>query len=128
MRGAWNSALYPPLDRMYEEGTKLSSRSDVWMHKNRMSGMWGAKTECEEFLKKEGIRTLFFTGVNTDQCVAGTHTDSYNKGYDCILLNDGAGTTSPEYAQQCIEYNAGNTWGFATTCKAFAEGVEAMER
>lgn len=68
-RDAWNSALCAPLDKAYEEGTKLNTRPDVWIHKNRMSGMWGAKTECEEFLEKEGIRTLFFTGVNTDQCV-----------------------------------------------------------
>ena len=40
MRDAWNSALCAPLDRLYEEGTELSSRPDVWIHKNRMSGMW----------------------------------------------------------------------------------------
>jgi nicotinamidase-related amidase len=67
-RGAWNSALYPPLDKLFEEGCQLDNRPDVWIHKNRMSGMWGARTECEEFLEKEGIRTLFFSGVNTDQC------------------------------------------------------------
>ncbi len=61
--------------------------------------MWGASTLCEEFLEKEGIRTLLFTGVNTDQCVAGTHTDAFSKGYDCILLSDGCGTTSPDFAQ-----------------------------
>ena len=32
-RGAWNSALYAPLDRMYDEGAKLESRPDVWIHK-----------------------------------------------------------------------------------------------
>ncbi|KAK5118362.1 hypothetical protein LTR62_002876 [Meristemomyces frigidus] len=127
VRGAWNSALYPPLDKMYEEGRLLEQRSDVWIHKNRMSGMWGAKSECEEFLDKEGIRTLLFTGVNTDQCVGGTLTDSFSKGYDCILLNDGAATSSPEFAQKCFEFNAGNTFGFATTCEALAEGVNSME-
>jgi nicotinamidase-related amidase len=72
----------------------------VWLHKNRMSGMWGASTMCEEFLKKEGIRTLLFTGVNTDQCVGGTYQDCFSKGYDCVLLSDGCGTTSPEFSQQ----------------------------
>ncbi|KAK5128043.1 hypothetical protein LTR85_005160 [Meristemomyces frigidus] len=128
MRDAWNSALQTPLDKLYEEGKKLSTRPDVWIHKNRMSGMWGGRTECEDFLEKEGIKTLFFTGVNTDQCVGGTYTDSFSKGYDCILLSDGAGTTSPEYAQQCYEFNAANTCGFSATCKAFAEGADAMEK
>ncbi|EMC98879.1 hypothetical protein BAUCODRAFT_382873 [Baudoinia panamericana UAMH 10762] len=127
-RGAWNSALYAPLDKIYEEGTKLSSRPDVWIHKNRMSGMWGPKTDLEQFLEKEGILTLFFTGVNTDQCVGGTLTDSLSKGFDCILVKDGTGTTSPEYAQQCFEYNAANGFGFATTCKDFADGVESAPK
>ncbi|KAI7340459.1 Isochorismatase hydrolase [Hortaea werneckii] len=126
-RGAWNSDLYPPLDEIYREGSQVAERSDVWIHKNRMSGMWGAKTECETFLEREGIKTLLFSGVNTDQCVGGTYMDSFSKGYDCILLSDGAATTSPSFAQQCIEFNAANTWGFSTTCKAFAEGVAAME-
>ena len=128
MRDAWNSALMTPLNQMYEEGTKIESRPDVWISKNRMSGMWGARTDCEDFLVKEGIKTLFFTGVNTDQCVGGTLADSFAKGYDCVLLSDGAGTTSPEYAQKCFEFNARNTFGFGTTCKLFADGVEAMSR
>jgi nicotinamidase-related amidase len=89
---------------------------------------WGETTAAEQFLEKEGIKSLFFTGVNTDQCVGGTLTDSFSKGFDCIMLTDGAATTSPHYAQQCFEFNAGNTWGFATTCKALADGVEAMEK
>ena len=38
MRDQWNSALFPPLDQLYEEGKKLESKPDVWIHKNRMSG------------------------------------------------------------------------------------------
>ena len=127
MRDSWNAALYPPLDKLWQEGQKLETRPDVWIHKNRMSGMWGASTACEEFLEKEGIKTLLFTGVNTDQCVSGTFTDSFSKGYDCVLLADGAGTTSPAYAQQCIEFNAAKTWGFVATCEAFAEGANKMQ-
>lgn len=125
MRDQWNTALMTPLDELYEEGKKLETRPDIWCHKNRMSGMWGPTTDCEKVLEKEGIKTLLFTGVNTDQCVGGTFMDCFSKGYDCVLLNDGCGTTSPGYAQQMMEYNAANTWGFITTCKAFAEGVEA---
>ncbi|KAF2248345.1 Isochorismatase hydrolase [Trematosphaeria pertusa] len=128
MRDTWNAALYPPLASIYEEGTKLPHNPDVWIHKNRMSGMWGSKTDCEEFLEKEGIKTLFFTGVNTDQCVGGSFTDSFSKGYDCILLSDGCGTTSPEFAQQCFEFNAAKTFGFCTTCGEFAKGVESMKK
>lgn len=127
MMDQWNTGLYPPLDKMFEEGKTLATRPDVWIHKNRMSGMWGSNTALEAFLEKEGIRTLLFTGVNTDQCVGGTYQDCFSKGYDCVLLSDGCGTTSPGFAQECVEFNASNTWGFVTTCKALAEGVEGME-
>jgi nicotinamidase-related amidase len=127
VRESWNAGLCPPLDRIYAEGSQLTSgKPDVWIHKNRMSGLWGSGSELEGYLEKEGIRTLLFTGVNTDQCVGGTLQDAFSKGYDCVLLNDGAGTTSPDYAQQCMEFNAGKTWGFVTKCKDFADGVEKM--
>lgn len=124
MRDQWNAALYPPLDTIYTEGSKLPNNPDVWIHKDRMSGLWGAKTACEEFLEKEEIKTLFFTGVNTDQCVGGTLTDAFSKGYDCVLLSDGCGTTSPQSAQECYEYNSSNTYGFCTSCREFAEGID----
>lgn len=124
MADQWNAALYPPLDSMYTEGARLPSNRDVWIHKDRMSGLWGAKTACEQFLEKEGIKTLFFAGVNTDQCVGGTLTDAFSKGYDCVLLSDGCGTTSPDSAQECYEYNSAKTYGFCTSCEKFAEGVE----
>ncbi|GAB7339750.1 hypothetical protein MBLNU457_6312t1 [Dothideomycetes sp. NU457] len=126
MRDQWNSALYPPLDAMFEEGAKRDLRPDVWVHKNRMSGLWGADGELERFLVKEGIRSLLFTGVNTDQCVSGTLTDAFSKGYDCVMLDDGCGTTSPGFSQECIEYNAGRTWGFVASCKDLAKAADEM--
>jgi nicotinamidase-related amidase len=127
MADQWNSALYPPLDAIYTAGTQLPSTPDVWIHKDRMSGLWGGKTACEEFLQKEGITTLFFAGVNTDQCVGGTLTDAFSKGYDCVLLRDGCGTTSPACAQEAYEFNAAGTYGFCTSCAEFAKGVEEMK-
>ena len=123
MRDTWNAGLTPELDAAYEEG-KQASPPDVWIHKNRMSGLWGAKSDCTEFLEKQGIKTLLFAGVNTDQCVGGSLQDAFTKGYDCILLSDGAGTTSPASSQESIEFNCAKTWGFCVTCKGFAEGVE----
>jgi nicotinamidase-related amidase len=128
MRESWNAALYPPLQELYEEGRKLTHNPDVWIHKNRMSGLWGATTPLQDFLEKEGITTLLFAGVNTDQCVGGTLTDAFSKGYDCVLLSDGCGTSSPGYAQECWEYNAANTFGFCTSCENLAKGVQDMER
>ena len=126
MRDAWNSALTPELDALYQEGLKANP-PDVWIHKNRMSGLWGASSPCTEVLEKEGIKTLLFAGVNTDQCVGGSLQDAFTKGYDCILLSDGAGTTSPSSSQESIEFNCAKTWGFCVSCKGFKEGVDGMD-
>lgn len=128
MRDTWNAALYPPLDAVFEEGSKLTNTPDVWIHKNRMSGMWGSSTMCQEFLEEHGIKSLLFAGVNTDQCVSGTFTDAFSKGYDCILLSDACGTTSPAFSQECIEFNAAKTWGFLMTSEELAKGTKEMEK
>ncbi|KAJ4294166.1 hypothetical protein N0V90_007856 [Kalmusia sp. IMI 367209] len=126
MRDSWNSALYPPLDTIYAAGAALPRNPDVWIHKNRMSGLWGSSTPLQAFLEKEGIRTLLFAGVNTDQCVGGTMTDAFSNGYDCVLLSDGCGTSSPEFAQESWEFNAARSYGFVASCEGVAEGVKRM--
>lgn len=128
MRDQWNSGLYGPLVGVYEEGKGLGvRREDIWIHKNRMSALWSDRSALGEFLEGEGIRSLLFSGVNTDQCVGGTLQDAFSKGFDCVLLRDAAGTSSPGFAQEGIEYNAGKSWGFVTGCREFAKGVEEME-
>lgn len=121
MRDAWNAALYPPLDTAYIEGAKLSSTPDIWIHKNRMSALWGSGTDLEGFLEKVGITTLLFAGVNTDQCVGGTLLDAFSKGYDCILLKDVSATTSPSFSQESWEWNCEHCWGFVSDCSALKD-------
>lgn len=65
--------------------------------------------------------------IGRQQCVGGSLQDAFTKGYDCILLSDGAATTSPPSSQESIEFNCAKTWGFCTTCEKFAEGVAAMK-
>jgi nicotinamidase-related amidase len=113
MRDTWNAALYPPLDGEYRKGLR-----DVWIHKNRMSALWGQHSELQDFLDKEGLTTLLFAGVNTDQCVGGTLADAFSKGFDCILLKDAVATTSPQFATDSWEWNCANTYGFVTSCGA----------
>ena len=125
VRDQWNTALPPALDAEYRIGLGANP-ADVWIHKTRMSGLWGARTLCTDFLEKEKIRTLIFSGVNTDQCVGGTLQDAFTKGYDCLLLSDGAATTSPDSSQESIEFNTAKTWGFLMSCREMAKGVDKM--
>lgn len=121
MRDAFNSELYGPLQPEYEKGVKLGT--DVWIHKNRMSGLWGPQTALDLYLQEQGITTLLFSGVNADQCVLGTVIDSYYRGYDVILVEDATATTSPEGGFENVVYNIGNSYGFVTDTKRIASGA-----
>ncbi|KAF8515583.1 Isochorismatase hydrolase [Gautieria morchelliformis] len=112
MRGARNSDLYGPLQEEWLKGQ--SAGTDVWIHKNRVGGLWGAGTALELYLKAEGIKTLFFSGVNTDQCVLGTLIDAYFAGYDSILITDATATTSPEGCFYSVSYNTQALFGLVT--------------
>lgn len=119
MKGTWNADLHGPLLSAYQKG-RAKSRPDVIIYKNRNSGLYSSSCELAQFLEKEGIRTLLFTGMNTDQCVMGTLQDAHSRGFDTILLRDACATSSPSYTQQSAEWNCCIPWGFLSSCKALA--------
>jgi len=122
MRGEFNADLYGPLHQLYLEGKKEGT--DVWIHKNRMSGIWGYQTALDLYLQEHGITTLFFAGVNADQCVLGTLVDAYFRGYDCITLQDCIATTSPAGGLENVLYNATNSYGFVTDTIRVEEAIK----
>lgn len=124
-KGTWNAALHEPFARSFNE-SQNSSLPDVLFHKNRNSGMFETMTKCTDYLVSKGIRTLLFTGMNTDQCVLATAFNAQMKGFDTVLLNDGCVTDSPAVAQQACEYQFGKIWGFMSSCKALAEAAVAL--
>lgn len=93
---------------------------------NRTSGMWTDNSPILSYLHERQITTLFFAGVNTDQCVSGTLQDAFNKGFDCLLLRDACGTTSPIFAQQTIEYNCTGGSGFVIDCETFTKCIDTL--
>lgn len=119
MRDQWNTAFYPRL-------ADAAEAQDIWVYKNRLSGFWGG-TGIEKALADRGIRTLIFSGANTDQCVGGSLQDAFTKGWDCLMLSDGCATTSPDFCKQCIEFNCEGGWGFVLSCEELADGVNKMQ-
>ncbi|KAJ4397352.1 hypothetical protein N0V93_001577 [Gnomoniopsis smithogilvyi] len=104
MRGAWNAEPWGVLGTMKDEG--LAAGTDLLFNKNRLSGLWGAQTPFGTWLEENEITTIFFGGVNADQCVWSTLIDAYFKGYDVIYVDDISATTSPEAAYGMVRYNA----------------------
>ena len=126
MRDTWNAAVHDKLLPAFLEGHK-APRPDVLVHKNRNSGLWNDDSDLNKYLRQEDIRTLLFTGMNTDQCVMGNLLDAQARGFDTIFLKDGCATNSPEYAKESAEYNCRRPLGFLSSCRALARAVEGMQ-
>ena len=111
LEGSWGAEMVDELEPYMDE-------TDVHIHKVRMSGFYG--THLDQVLRTQGINTLYFTGVNTDQCVTTTMEAAYFGDYNAVLLSDGTATSSPDFCQQAVEHNAKNCWGFTMTTHDFA--------
>jgi nicotinamidase-related amidase len=111
IENTWNS-------EMVDELKPLMRDEDVRIEKVRMNGFVG--THLDQVLRTQGIGTLYFAGVNIDQCVATTMEEACFRDYNCVLLEDACATSSPDYCRKAVVFNAKQCWGFSTTTKSFA--------
>ncbi|HBY76142.1 MAG TPA: isochorismatase, partial [Cyanobacteria bacterium UBA11148] len=65
IKDSWAAAVLDELEQ---------KPKDIWVDKYRMSGFWD--TPLDTILRNLGKTTLFFTGVNIDQCVMATLQDA----------------------------------------------------
>lgn len=85
---------------------------DIKVDKYRISGFWD--TQLDSILRNLGVRSILFTGVNTDQCVLHSLTDANFLGYGCILVEDCCATTSPDFCTEATIWNVKKCFGFVT--------------
>lgn len=109
--GSWGAEIVDDLKPYMRD-------DDIRVEKVRMSGFYG--THLDQVLRTQGINTIFFTGVNIDQCVTTTMEDAYFRDYNAILLEDATATSSPDYCKDAVVFNAKNCWGFVTNTEHFA--------
>ena len=113
MAGSWAAAVVDELEPKPE---------DICVDKYRMSGFWD--TPLDSISRNLGKTTIFFGGVNADQCVMATLQDANFLGYDCILVKDCTATTSPEYCWQATLYNVKQCFGFVSDSPAMLEAIK----
>jgi nicotinamidase-related amidase len=117
VKDSWGTAVVNELERHPE---------DIILEKYRISGFWD--TPLDSILRNKGARTIFFAGVNMDQCVLSTLQDASFLGYGCILLADCCATTSPEYCIQATLYNVNFCYGIATDSRTLINALAPLER
>lgn len=115
-KGSWAAAVVDEL---------AIEPQDIQIDKYRMSGFWD--TPLDSILRNLGKTTLFFGGVNADQCVMATLQDANFLGYDGILLRDCTATTSPEYCLKATFYNVNQCFGFVTDSQTMLQAIEKGE-
>ena len=116
-RGSWSAAI---VDELAPDPT------DIHVAKYRMSGF--QDTELDSILRNLGVTTLMFAGVNADQCVLCTLQDANFRGYDCLLLEDCAATTSPDYCWAATLYNVRQCFGFVVRSEKIVAELAGRER
>ena len=114
--GSWAAAVVDELEQ---------HPNDIRIDKYRMSGFWD--TPLDSILRNLGKTSLFFAGVNADQCVMCTLQDANFLGYDCLLLEDCTATTSPEYCFQATVYNVKQCFGFVSDSQAVLKALKTLD-
>ena len=114
-KDSWSAAVVDELEQLPQ---------DIRVDKYRISGFWG--TPLDAILRNLDVRTLFFGGVNTDQCVLHTLTDAHFLGYNCVLVEDCCGTTSPEFCVQATLFNVRMCFGFVARAQAVIAAVQSV--
>lgn len=97
---------------------------DITVHKHRLSGFWD--NELDSVLRQQGLGTLLFAGINTDRCVFSTLQDANFLGYDCVLLKDACGTSSPAYVTRGIHFMVQQLHGFVASAESLLGSLASL--
>lgn len=102
--GDWGAQSAPEVD---------TAPTDIVVGKHRLTGF--RDNELDGILRRLGVTTLFFAGVNLDRCVFATLADGCFNGFDAVLVEDATTTVSPPHVEDAILYLIRLLYGFTAT-------------
>jgi nicotinamidase-related amidase len=82
-------------------------------------------TDLERILTAKSVRRLIFTGVTTDVCVHSTLRSAVDRGYECVLVEDGCAATAMENHRAAVNtiMTEGGIFGAVTTTHAICSAL-----
>ncbi|KAF2004018.1 isochorismatase family protein [Amniculicola lignicola CBS 123094] len=87
-------------------------------------------TSLELQLRSRGIRNLVICGVTAEACVSSTVRDASDRGFDCLVVEDGVEGTSEELKKWSLESIRveGGLFGVTAWKREVVEAVESWMR
>ncbi len=82
-------------------------------------------TGLQERLTELGVTHLIFTGVTTEVCVQTSMREANDRGYDCLLVEDGTESYFPEFKQATVRMiqSQGGIVGWVTTADRLTDSL-----
>jgi len=84
-------------------------------------------TPLQDILQKLGITHLIFTGVTTEVCVQTTMREANDRGYECLLVEDGTESYFPRFKQATLDMITaqGAIVGWTATSEQVIQAIES---
>ena len=83
-------------------------------------------TDFELLLRTAGITHLVVCGVTTEVCVHTTVREANDRGFECVVVEDGTGSYIPEFHETALRMIAaqGGIFGWTATSQELLAGLE----
>lgn len=83
-------------------------------------------TPLQEILQQRGVTHLLFAGVTTEVCVQTTMREANDRGYECLLIEDGTESYFPDLKQATLDMiiAQGGIVGWVARSEAVIAGLE----
>ena len=84
------------------------------------------QTDLHLILQNKGIESLIFCGVTTHVCVHTTIREANDRGYECLMIEDGTAAFDPRDQEAAIRMinQQGGIFGWTTTSDRLIQGLK----